>query len=263
MKKLITFMMCLLFLLTSAVPALAYSDHAGFGAYGNLVDLTDVLSDPEEEYLEQEIAEISDFYRCGVYVIVDRYTDYAESPEDAVINLYHGQQMGIGSDRDGILLLLDTVNRKFAFFVYGDTAEYIFNAYGQDLLEDVFLDDFGNNDWYGGLEDFVMECGSYMELAAQGNPVSESKTGMYVAVVVGSLLIAFVVCFVLVRQMKSVVRGAEASAYVVSGGQELTKRNDVFTHMTRVTQDLSQDDSGGGSSHSFSGGGGSGRSGSF
>ena len=128
----------------------------------------------------------------------------------------------------------------------------------------MFLDDFGADLWYDGLEDFVAECGNYMELAAQGNPVSKDKTGYYGVAVVGALLISAIVCFVLLGQMKSVAKADDAVDYVSEGGLLVTERSDQFLYKTTTTRDLSNDDDDSGSStSSFSGGGGSGRSGSF
>lgn len=234
----------------------------GFGEEGNVVDLSGVLSMNQDAVLEEMISSIANPYQCGCYIVVtDNLYEYGEDASDAVINLYHDNNLGIGEGRDGILLLLDPVNRKFAFFVYGDNAEYIFNAYGQEQLEQVFLDDFGNDLWYDGLEDFVAECGEYMELAAQGNPVAKSKTIYYVGAVLGALVIAAIVCAVLVMQMKSVATANDAANYVAAGGLMLTQRSDVFAYKSTTTRDLSDDDDN--DSSSFSGGGGSGRSGSF
>ena len=238
------------------------SEGPDFLAEGNVIDLAGVLTAQEDEALEGVIASISESYQCGCYIVVtDDLYAYGSDAPDAVINIYHDNSLGIGDDRDGILLLMDPVNREFAFFVYGDNAAYIFNDYGQDLLEDVFLDDFSENAWYGGLEDFVYECGEYMELAAQGNPVRASKTGAYGMAILAALIVAAIVCFVLISQMKSVAKGVEASTYVVDGTIHFTERSDQFLFKTTTTRDLSSDDDE--NTSSFSGGGGSGRSGSF
>ncbi|MBQ5672008.1 MAG: hypothetical protein IIV43_06610, partial [Oscillospiraceae bacterium] len=100
-----------------------------------------------------------------------------------------------------------------------------------------------------------------MDLAAEGNPVRESKTGGYMLAIFAALLIAGAVTFVLLSQMKSVYKGSEATEYVAADGLQLTERSDIFLYKTTTTRDLSSDDES--SSSSFSGGGGSGRSGSF
>jgi uncharacterized membrane protein YgcG len=234
-----------------------------FMAEGNVIDLVGVLTEGQDAALEAIIDSFDDAYLCGCYAVVtDNFAQFGETPPDAVINLYHGNDLGLGDGRDGILLMVDVVNRKFAFFVYGDNAEYIFDAYGQEELEKVFVDDLGEDLWYDALEDYARECGAYMDLAAEGNPVRESKTGGYMLAIFAALLIAGAVTFVLLSQMKSVYKGAEATEYVTEGGLRLTERSDIFMYKTTVTRDLSSDDDDS-SSSSFSGGGGSGRSGSF
>ena len=234
-----------------------------FMAEGNVIDLVGVLTEGQDAALEAIIDSFDDAYLCGCYAVVtDNFAQFGETPPDAVINLYHGNDLGLGDGRDGILLMVDVVNRKFAFFVYGDNAEYIFDAYGQEELEKVFVDDLGEDLWYDALEDYARECGAYMDLAAEGNPVRESKTGGYMLAIFAALLIAGAVTFVLLSQMKSVYKGSEATEYVAADGLQLTERSDIFLYKTTTTRDLSSDDDES-SSSSFSGGGGSGRSGSF
>ena len=66
------------------------------------------------------------------------------------------------------MLLLSMADRDWAMFCYGSHCEYAFNSYGQEKLEKVFLDNFGEDDWYGGFEDYVKECRVYLEKAANG-----------------------------------------------------------------------------------------------
>lgn len=86
-----------------------------------------------------------------------------------LIPIYHNFTMGEGPNRDGIMLLLSMNDRDWAMFCYGSRSEYTFNKYGQQELEKVFLDNFGENDWYGGFEDYIKECSSYLEKAALGS----------------------------------------------------------------------------------------------
>ena len=46
--------------------------------------------------------------------------------------------MGMGEDRDGIMILLSMEDRDYAMFVYGPKASEVFNAYGQEQLETYF-----------------------------------------------------------------------------------------------------------------------------
>ena len=61
-------------------------------------------------------------------------------------------------------------DRAFAHFYYGEKSEYAFNRYAQEQIEDTFLDNFRENDWYGGFSDYLSACGEYLALAEEGIP---------------------------------------------------------------------------------------------
>ena len=170
--------------------------------------------------------------------------------------------MGEGPNRDGIMLLLSMDDRDWAMFCYGKRCEYAFNSYGQEKLEKVFLDDFRENDWYGGFEDYVKECRVYLEKASAGKPVRASLFYPLLIVIGLSLLAAAAVVAVIWQKMDTVSEKATANAYV-SAGLRLTEQTDQFTHKTTSSRKIERSSSGGSSSQSESGGGGSGRSGKF
>ena len=118
-----------------------------------VTDDAGILTDSQWEDLEQRAQQVSEEYQCGVYMItVDDYTDYStESVYTADYTIYHDYEMGMGEDRDGIMILLSMEDRDYAMFVYGPKASEVFNAYGQEQLETYFLDNFRDDDWYGGL----------------------------------------------------------------------------------------------------------------
>ena len=136
------------------------------------------------------------------------------------------------------------------------------NSYGQEKLEKVFLDNFGENDWYGGFEDYVKECSVYLEKASAGKPVRASLFYPLLIVIGLSLLAAAAVVAVIWQKMDTVSKKATANDYV-SAGLRLTEQTDRFTHKTTSSRKIERSSSSGGSSHSESGGGGSGRSGKF
>ena len=170
--------------------------------------------------------------------------------------------MGEGPNRDGIMLLLSMDDRDWAMFCYGSRCEYAFNSYGQQKLEKVFLDNFGENDWYGGFEDYVKECSFYLKKASEGKPVRASLFYPLLIVIGLSLLAAAAVVAVIWQKMETVSEKATANAYV-SAGLRLTEQTDHFTHKTTSSRKIERSSSSSGSSHSESGGGGSGRSGKF
>ena len=225
-----------------------------------VLDMAGLLDYDQWRTLEERAAELAAQYGCGVYTVtVEDYADYGADIESVIEDAYHQLELGEGSERDGILLLLSMAERDFATFVYGEQAEYAFNPYGLGQLKDCFLDNFADNDWYGGFSDYLEECGAYLSLAESGNPVQASPWGGVAAAVVISMLIALVICLRLKGKMKSVRRKAEANAYVATGGLTLTGRQDLYTYTTETRRSTKSKDS-----DSFKGdSGGHGNSGKF
>ena len=242
----------------------------------NITDTVGLLTSDEDQSLEERAEEISAQYGVGVYLLIlEDYSEYYDDPYETAYQFYHGYTLGEGEDRDGVILMLSMSNRKYATFFYGPKAEYAFDAYGQELMEEEFLDDFRDDDWYDGFEDYLEVCAEYLERAEAGDPVrgdyssaggsSVSGIGTTILVCLGiSAVIAMIVCLILRGKMKSVRKGTHADAYV-TGSLNLTASRDQYTHTTETRTKIEHEssDSGGGGSSACSGGGGSGRSGSF
>ena len=257
-KRVLTILLTLVLLLGLSVPVFAESQ------LWHITDDAGILTAEEDSQLEQYAEAVSWAYDVGIYIVtVDDYTDYYDDVYETAWQIYHGYTLGMEDDRDGVILLMSMDNRKFATFFYGPKAEYAFDAYGQEQLEDYFLDDFKNDDWSGGFTHFIDGCNEYLELAASGYPVRESPWGALVVIIGISCLLALVVCLILKGRLKSVRKGTEASDYV-AGSLNLKNSRDQYTHTTETrTKIETESSSSSGGSHAESGGGGSGRSGSF
>ena len=274
MKRKLTCLFLALVLLLG-LTALAFAADGAQLPY--ITDSAGLLTQSEADELESMAQSVSQQYGCGVYVVtVDDYTDIdTRGAYEAAYSIYHQYSLGEGADRSGALLLLSMRERDWATFFYGPTAEYAFNAYGQEKLEDAYLGYFRDNDWYGGFSDYLEVCAEYLERAEAGDPVrgdyssaggsDGSGIGTTILVCLGiSAVIAMIVCLILRGKMKSVRKGTHADAYV-AGSLNLTASRDQYTHTTETRTKIEHEssDSGGGGSSACSGGGGSGRSGSF
>lgn len=232
-------------------------------------DISDLLTYEEWEELETRAADISSRQHCGVYfALVDDYTNYGDgSVYEVTYQLYHGSELGVGADRDGIIVLLSMAERSYAMFVYGEYAEYAFDEFGKEKLEERFLGDFGDNDWYGGISHYLDACDEFLTKADAGDPVRlsywEYFWEYFPAVAILACLPTGAICIWLMRGMKSVHQKKEANAYLTEGGLHLTQQYDQYTHTTETRTKIQEESSSGGSTCSESGGGGSGRSGSF
>lgn len=230
---------------------------------GYVFDTVPLLNDGEWNRLENMAETVSTRYSCGVYIVtVDDYKEYGTGDVfDVATQIYHDDDigLGVGAGRDGIMLLLSMDNRDWSMFVYGENAEYAFNSYGQEQLEEIFLDNFADNDWYGGFSDYIEACGEYLAKAEAGKPVRSNplwgiglSTGL-------SCLVALAVCMVMKRKMKTARQKIEADAYISDGGLMLTASHDHYTHTTETSRKIERSSG----SSSRSGGDGSGRSGKF
>ena len=242
----------------------------------NITDTVGLLTSDEDLTLEARAEEISAQYGVGIYLLIlEDYSEYYDDPYETAYELYHQNTLGMGEDRDGVILLMSMSDRKYATFFYGPKAEYAFDAYGQELMEEEFLDDFRDDDWYDGFSDYLEVCAEYLERAEAGDPVrgdyssaggsDGSGIGTTILVCLGiSAVIAMIVCLILRGKMKSVRKGTHADAYV-TGSLNLTASRDQYTHTTETRTKIEHEssDSSGGDSSACSGGGGSGRSGSF
>ena len=205
-------------------------------------DEAGVLSGEDWAALDAQAQELTDVYGCGVYAaIVEDCYEYGSDVSDAAERIYADGGFGLGAQRDGIFLLLSLSDRDYSLYVMGENAKTAFSDAGRTMVEDAFLSDLGNDDWAGGLADYLAACGECLERAANGDPVRESPVkGILISVGV-SCVIALVVCLILKSKMHSVYKGTSALEYVSGGGLELTDRYDHYTHTTETVQVIESD----------------------
>lgn len=229
-----------------------------------VLDDAGLLTPEQQQALNAESKRIAETYGVGIYIMtVDDFRDYGEESQifDVLWNYYHENAMGYGEDRQGMVLMLSMRYRDFATYFYGEDTEYAFNSYGQEQLEQYFLDNFGENDWYGGFCDYLEASEEFLQKAAAGDPMRESPAPMAMLFVVIALSISGLVTFVFWSQMRTAKLQSNASHYI-KGGLQLNHKTDRFTHQTRSVRVIPKS-SGSSGSRSHSGGGGSGRSGKF
>ncbi len=227
---------------------------------GFVFDYSNALSAAKCDSLSQKAADLGSKYGCGIYVLVS--DDYTGDIYKAAYTFYHDYELGLGSERNGIILLLSPYYREFAFFVYGSDAGYAFNDYAQTVVEDSFYSDFADNDWSGGIDDFIDACKKALSAAESGSPLRKKAGFEYGIAYVIAALIALIVCLVCARGMKSAKKRTEAHEYIAANGIDVSFSNDKFLYQTVSVHHVNNSSSSRPTS-SRSGGGGSGRSGRF
>lgn len=174
--------------------------------------------------------------------------------------------MGMGEEQNGVLLIMSMSERDYSILAYGSDAHYAFTDYGKEVLENSFLDNFRQNDWYGGFRDYLSGSEELLARAEAGQPLDVSytdRTGMskttnMLITVVVPILVAFSSCEIMKRKMKPVSRRSTAEEYIVPSGVNLSVSQDVFVNRTVTrtvirTENRDSHYSGGGTSVNSSG----------
>lgn len=224
-----------------------------------------------EEYyrLNDMLRSISETYNIGAYILmIDDYEQYATSVEDASERLFDYYNLGIGSERSSIQLLLSMKDRSFDVDAhgYGRTA---FDS-KKDRLIEAFKDDFRNDDWYHGLYDYIHEIEKILEsdrnagvdYATRALELADEAKRKTISI---GILIAVIVALIFGggrlskerKKMKNVEEATQADSYIAESGVNLSDTRDVFkysTTTTRVIQSSSSRSGGGGGGHSHSSG---------
>ena len=201
-------------------------------------DQAGILSQDEIQILSDQAEAVTDNYGYGVYVVtVEDYNDLegAGSIEDAAQVYFENGGYGLGEKYRGIMLMLSMENRKYALYYDGDT-DNAFDGLGQDYLSGEFLDDFGEDQWFEGFQDYISACDYILENAENGvtfenNPPHARAYGIAVCIVLG-FVAAFIVRGVLKGQLTSVSEKTEAAAFI-DGSLQLRERQDLFLYMTK------------------------------
>lgn len=241
-------------------------------------DTAGLTTSEQWQKLETAAERISDRYSCGVYVVsLQDYRDYGSYSNIRSFSeeFYNHYRLGLGQNRNGILLVLSMEERDYCLIAYGDDAHYAFTDYGKEVLANSFLDDFKRNDWSGGFVDYISGCEELLSRAAEGKPVDvqyESRSGippeLSTGIIIGvPLLVSFGACEGMKRRMKPVKPQNRADEYIVPGGIHFSLKRDVFVNRTvsrTVIRSENRDSSfGGGGGTTVNSGGFSGHSGKF
>lgn len=227
-------------------------------------DGADLLTTEQELQFERTAQEISRQYGCGIHIVtLWDYSAYGSSVRSAAEKYFTNHNCGVGSDADGLLLMLSMEARDYALIAHGNLGNTAFTDYGKDLLSEEFLDDFRYDDWADGFSDYLSMSEQFLEAAASGTPVDvEHGSGIGLTLVMVLLipaLIAGIACGIMAASMKSARSKTHANDY--SKGVQITARQDRFITRTVVRQKIESSSSPGGTR--VNSGGFSGKSGKF
>ena len=196
-------------------------------------------------------------HSCGIYILLlPDFTEYGYSDiYEFAQDVYEDSNLGVGDGGDGILLAVSTETRDVSIAVHGTQTNAAITDYGrEEVLYDAFLSDFSDGNWGAGLVNFADTCVYLLSEAQSGTPVEVSGGsnqepfnlpkalgGAAVMCFLPAAIIAFVICGVMKKKMKTAQKASGAAAYV-SGSVDLKVRTDHYTHSTVLRTPLKTDD---------------------
>lgn len=226
------------------------------------------MLDPYEiSDLEALAATYSEQYECGIYVrIKDDYENGYSFVEEYSEYLFKSEDMGLGEEKNGVMLLIVMSDRSYDIVAYGDTANRAFTDYCKEQIADDFLSDLSNGRYASAFESFIKSSADALEAEKTGTPIDvpgydpnssyDSNDNIdYLVVLTPAAIVSLIIVWVMASKHKTKGRKFEASNYIQASDSKITHPRDIFireeTHRRRIR---THDDSG--SSHSSGGGGG-------
>lgn len=216
----------------------------------------------EDQYLELNnlAMDITEKYECEVIIVV------VEDREDNEINeyakyVYDEYDYGYGDDKSGLMLFISMKERDFAIITYG-SANATFTDYGKKVLtEENLLPLLSEDKYYEGFLLYLNKSAEFLSMAENGTPfdidtdeslVEDNEKNSFwlklVATIVFPLLIAGLICFILLKQMKSAIPERAAKCYICNEGINFTVQSDKFLYETETRTTMEDNSSSGGTS---------------
>ena len=237
-----------------------------------LMDEAGLLSDAEAAALRERLEALSAKWKNDIVIVtVDSIggntpMEFADDWFD--YNGYGQATTGDITDGNGLLLLVSMEERDWWISTKG-YAIRVFTDAGIECLGDrLKADGLSSGDYASAFNGFADWCDKYYVQAETGDPYdvgnmpqAKRTSADYIAVVVVSLVVGFIIASIVTgrmkKQLKTVQKKAAAADYVRPGSLQVAYANEQFLYknVTRVYNPPSSDSGGGGSSsHSSSSG---------
>ena len=107
-----------------------------------IFDHADIFTDEEENLLKWYAEEAETIHKLGLYIAtVEDYKEYDEADVfEAARQYYILNDLGVGPEHGGLLLLLSMAERDFAIIAYGEYANTVFYDIHMELMSKHFVD---------------------------------------------------------------------------------------------------------------------------
>lgn len=171
------FYLTLIFLLAFSLQGFAQRDIPPKpSAETSVYDEADILSPSEEQALEQKLINYADTTSTQIVIAT------IESLQGEYIGLYAPEwahEWGIGQEKEdnGLLILVSESDREIWITTGYGLEEYLTDAISKDIIENIILPEFRNNDYYSGLDDGSTAIIQVLEGTFQASPSRTRESG--------------------------------------------------------------------------------------
>ncbi len=223
-----------------------------------VIDNAGLLSDTEEASLEATINGMVEEYGVDFLIYTTNTLD-GKDIADYARDVYNSQNCGVGSDKDGAILVISMENNKVRISRYGWAVEALTEYCNEFNIEHItpYLTDA---EYYEGCDTFLHYCDIFIEAAENGKPYDDDNhyiTAEDWAIVIGislliGVIVALVACLAMKSMMKTAVPKYDANDYVRKNSFKLTRQRDIYVYSRTKRSKRSDSNSGSGGTKSDS-----------
>ena len=252
MKKFIRILLPIFVFLALFLPVFAIDEYVR-DDYG-------VLTQEEIQQLNQKAARISQEQQCGIYIRVMPNREGEAFIEDYAEIIYKRENLGIGPDKNGILLILDMNERYYDIAAYGDRSNRAFTDFAKSIMEDDIVERMSKGNYYEAFNYYLDDSEYDLQREAMGEPVDvnhvhtiaeqKAQKRRVATTVAGTVspLTSLLICLGLRSRNKSKGLRYDAVDYIPRNGIQLNVVSDQFLYRRehRTPRPKVQSSSGGG-----------------
>lgn len=240
----------------------ASSDVPYNGTY--VTDAYGLFSDEQRTALEAKATQLAEKYNMGVYLLVVDKMNGLDNPTSAqrtnfATSFYRANDLGLGSGKDGIMLVLAVKSRDYVTIAYGQ-GSYSFSDEGIAAMEEAVKDELRSDNWVDGAEAYYGKIGEQLEYySVKGEPWTEPDPLSAILKILAIFGIPAGAAFSKVNGEKSAMKTAReqtgATNYLDAGSFELTHSDDQFVDTSLVVTPKPKEEESSSGGGGFGGGG--------
>ncbi|MCQ2491635.1 MAG: TPM domain-containing protein [Lachnospiraceae bacterium] len=263
MKRISTLLMTFCFMVLLTVPAFALSGK------DLIVDDAYLLSAGEREKIADYAESVSEKNNTSICIVTTNGIE--GSIEEWQEQYFYDNNLGTGSNKNGLMLVIDMENRKWNIMTFGDVDDIII-PYECQYIGEAVRDDLSDSRFYDAFHDYIYladehlnltdsERDYYRDLQEQNNK-HEKKRHIPIVGFIMSLFISVGISAGSVnsmrRSMNTRVLRSGASEYMDKDSFHLSTKRDIYLYSTiqKTAKPKEKKESSSGSFHGHSSGGG-------